>query len=135
MQVERMRVKNIEIGATYWVGVPEGVPSRLYGSPGSRRGAELRRLCGRRFELTVIRVETSARPYPMVEGMSTVEMPLVAVRVSAGELAVSGRIDEPVPAAHTGGLGDQDGRSLTIHGKVRIRVPARWLRSESRSAS
>lgn len=67
-----MRVKKVEIGATYWVEVPDGIPSRLYGSPGSCRGAELRRLCGRRFELTVIRVEISARPHPVVEGVSTV---------------------------------------------------------------
>jgi hypothetical protein len=105
-----MRVKSIEVGATYWVGVPEGLPSRLYGSPGSRRGAELRRLCGRRFELTVIRVEISARPCPMVEGTSTVEIPLVAVGVSTGE-------------------------PLSIRGRARIRVPARWLRGESRPVS
>jgi len=109
-----MGVKNIEIGATYWVGVPEGLPSRLYGSPGSRRGAELRRLCGRRFELTVIRVETSARPYPIVEGTSAIEIPLVTVQVFAGE---------------------QDNEPLTIRGRARIRVPARWLRSESRPVS
>lgn len=110
-----MRVKSIEIGATYWVGVPEGLPSRLYGSPGCRRGAELRRLCGRRFELTVIRVETSARPYPMVEGTSTVEIPLATVRVYAGRVYT--------------------GEPSSIRGRARIRVPARWLRRESRPVS
>jgi hypothetical protein len=127
-------VKKIKVGGTYWVDVPEGLPSRFYGSPGSRRGAELRNLCGRRFELTVMRIEASARPYPAVEGVSTVEIPLVEDWVRVSELVVSGRVDGAASRGEWGEPADQDGQQLTVRRRVRIRVPARWLRRESRSA-
>lgn len=124
-----MRVRDIEIGATYPVEIPAGRPSRLFGAPGSGRIAEMRRLCGARFELTVTRVDASVRFDPVVEGVGMIEGSHVEMRFAA-ETGAGEPGDRPDGMGHhlRGELFDRDGRRVVFRSTARIRVPVRWLR-------
>lgn len=124
-----MRVRDIEIGATYPVEIPAGRPSRLFGAPGSGRIAEMRRLCGARFELTVTRVDASVRFHPIAEGVGMIEASHVELRFAKKAGAGDPRDGRGGTGHHLRGeLFDRDGRRVVFRGTARIRVPVRWLR-------
>ncbi|UGT69616.1 hypothetical protein LTT66_05340 [Nocardia gipuzkoensis] len=122
-----MRTRDIEVGCTYMVLVPQRLPRSRYpdcDQPGSLTWA-WSWLRGGRFRLTVTEVDGTSDP-AIVEGLRITANSRIAVVLTAEQ---ANELGLPVGVFRVRGtLFDGEDRPVRLPEVEPLRVPARWLR-------
>ncbi|WP_280312208.1 hypothetical protein [Nocardia abscessus] len=122
-----MRTRDIEVGCTYMVLVPQRLPRSRYpdcDQPGSLTWA-WSWLRGGRFRLTVTEVDDTSAP-TIVEGLRITANSRIAVVLTADQ---ANELGLPVGVFRVRGtLFDGEDRPVRLPEVEPLRVPARWLR-------
>ncbi len=124
---ESMRTRDIEVGCTYMVLVPQRLPRSRYpdcDQPGSLTWA-WSWLRGGRFRLTVTEVDDTSDP-TIVEGLRITANSRIAVVLTTEQ---ANELGLPVGVFRVRGtLFDGEDRPVRLPEVEPLRVPARWLR-------
>ncbi|MGQ4619568.1 hypothetical protein [Nocardia sp. R7R-8] len=122
-----MRTRDIEVGCTYMVLVPQRLPRSRYpdcDQPGSLTWA-WSWLRGGRFRLTVTEIDRTSDP-PIVEGLRITANSRIAVVLTSEQAHGLGL---PTGVFRVRGtLFDGEDRPVRLPEVEPLRVPARWLR-------
>ncbi|ATY16961.1 hypothetical protein CU254_40935 (plasmid) [Amycolatopsis sp. AA4] len=127
-----VHVRDVEVGQTYDVTIPEHLPRSRYPSGRSGYGLwdQLRFQCGERFALTVTAIDPDAEP-PMVDGLRVLTFGHVEVELVDEQTAALGlppgryRLTGAVRPEHSVGM-------VQFPHTVKMQVPARWLHRPAR---
>lgn len=126
-----MRARDVRIGETYVVTVPQRLPSGRYPLRTDDVSAlaewqQLHRLRGSRFRLTVTALDTTATP-PMVKGIRIMPGSHVRLDLTPDQVQQLGLPDGDYVL--DGLLRDANGDLVELPDLSPLRVPARWIRT------